>query len=63
MPTSSASSPRSSACSTKTSARRAELEQLKVLVHPGHQSGGFATTRGYLYVSEQLVGIAKQNEG
>lgn len=44
-------------------ALRAELEQLKVLVRLCHQSGGFATTRSYLYVSEQLVGIAKQNEG
>jgi hypothetical protein len=42
---------------------RAELEQLKVLVRLCHQSGGFATTRSYLYVSEQVVGIAKQNEG
>jgi|OM-RGC.v1.026052870 hypothetical protein len=42
---------------------RAELEQLKVLVRLCHQSGGFATTRSYLYVSEQVVAIAKQNEG
>lgn len=42
---------------------RAELEQLKVLVRLCHQAGGFASTRSYLYVSEQVVGIAKQNEG
>lgn len=44
-------------------ALRAELEQIKVLVRLCHQSGGFASTRAYLYVSEQVVGIAKQNEG
>lgn len=42
---------------------RVELEQLQVLMRLCHESGGFATTRAYLYASEQVVGIAKQNEG
>jgi hypothetical protein len=42
---------------------RVELEQLQVLIRLCHESGGFASTRAYLYVSEQVVGIAKQNEG
>lgn len=42
---------------------REELEQFKVLVRLCHESDGFSSTRAYLYVSEQLVGIAKQNEG
>lgn len=44
-------------------ALRAELEQLKVLVRLCHQSGGFASTRAYLYVSEQLVGSAAPARG
>jgi len=42
---------------------RMELEQLQVLIRLCHESGGFASTRAYLYVSEQVTGIAKQNEG
>jgi hypothetical protein len=42
---------------------RMELEQLQVLIRLCHESGGFASTRAYLYLSEQAVGIAKQNEG
>ncbi len=44
-------------------ALREELEQFKVLVRLCHESGGFSSTRSYLYVSEQIVAIAKQNEG
>lgn len=42
---------------------RQDLEWLKVLARLCHESGGFASTRAYLYVSEQIVGISKQNEG
>lgn len=42
---------------------RVELEQLQVLIRLCHESGGFASTRAYLYVSERVVDIAKQNEG
>jgi hypothetical protein len=42
---------------------RQDLEKLKVLTRLCHESGGFASTRAYLYVSEQVVNIAKQNEG
>ncbi len=28
-----------------------------------HDSGGFASTRGYLHVAERVTGIARQNEG
>jgi len=42
---------------------REDLEKLKVLVRLCHESGGFASTRAYLYVSEQVVNLAKQNEG
>ena len=28
-----------------------------------HESGGFASTRAYLYVAEQVVEISRQNEG
>ncbi len=42
---------------------RVELEQFQVLVRICHESGGFSSTRAYLYVSEQLTAIAKQNEG
>jgi hypothetical protein len=28
-----------------------------------HESEAFASTRAYLFVAEQVVGIAKQNEG
>ena len=28
-----------------------------------HESGGFASTRSYLYVAEQVVEISRQNEG
>jgi hypothetical protein len=42
---------------------REDLEKLKVLVRLCHESGGFSSTRSYLYVSEQVVNLAKQNEG
>jgi hypothetical protein len=42
---------------------REDLEKFKVLVRLCHQSGGFSSTRSYLYVSEQVVNLAKQNEG
>ena len=42
---------------------REDLEQFKVLTRLCHESGGFQSTRAYLYVSEQIVNIAKQNEG
>lgn len=42
---------------------RQDLEWFKVLARLCHEAGGFASTRAYLYVSEQVVGIAKQNEG
>ena len=44
-------------------ALREKLEQLKVLARLCHESGAFQSTRSYLYVSEKIVGIAKQNEG
>lgn len=40
-----------------------ELEQFNVLVRLCHEAGAFASTRAYLYVAEQLVGITKQNTG
>ncbi|EDN68974.1 conserved hypothetical protein [Beggiatoa sp. PS] len=42
---------------------REDLEKLKVLARLCHESGGFSSTRSYLYVSEQIVNLAKQNEG
>jgi hypothetical protein len=42
---------------------REDLEKLKVLARLCHESGGFSSTRSYLYVSEQVVNLAKQNEG
>jgi hypothetical protein len=42
---------------------RQDLEWFKVLARLCHEAGGFASTRAYLYVSEQVVGIARQNEG
>jgi hypothetical protein len=42
---------------------RQELERFKVLARLCHESGAFASTRAYLYVAEQIVGLAKQNEG
>ena len=42
---------------------RQDLEQLKVLARLCHESGGFRSTRGYLYVAEQVVALARQNEG
>lgn len=42
---------------------RQELESLKITVRLCHESGGFASTRGYLYVAERITNIAKQNEG
>ena len=42
---------------------REKVEFFKVLARLCHESGGFASTRSYLYVSEQTVAIAKQNEG
>lgn len=44
-------------------ALREELEQFKVLSRLCHESGGFANTKSYLFVAEQIVDIAKQNEG
>ena len=42
---------------------RLQLEQLQVLIRLCHESGGFASTRAYIFVSEQVQAIAKQNEG
>jgi len=42
---------------------RQDLEQLKVLARLCHESGGFRSTRAYLYVAEQVVALARQNEG
>lgn len=42
---------------------RRELEWFKVAARLCHESGGFASTKAYLFVSEQIVNIAKQNEG
>ena len=42
---------------------RQEIEGLKVLTRLCYESGGFASTRSYLYVAEQIVQLAKQNEG
>ena len=42
---------------------RGDLENFKVLVRLCHESGGFASTRAYLYVAEQVVEISRQNEG
>lgn len=42
---------------------RQELEWFKFLARLCHESGGFASTKAYLYVSEQIVNLAKQNEG
>ena len=42
---------------------REDLEKFKVIVRLCHESGGFSSTRSYLYVSEQIVNLAKQNEG
>ena len=42
---------------------RLELEQLKQLARLCHESGGFASTRAYLHVAEQVVEISRQNEG
>ena len=42
---------------------REDLEWFKVLARLRHESGGFAGSRSYLYVAEQVVGVAKQNEG
>jgi len=39
------------------------LESLKITARLCHESGGFASTRGYLYVAERITNIAKQNEG
>ena len=42
---------------------RQDLERLKVLARLCHESGGFRSTRAYLYVAEQVVALARQNEG
>lgn len=42
---------------------RRQLEELQVLARLCHESGGFASTRAYIFVSELVQGIAKQNEG
>ena len=44
-------------------ALRQELEKFKVLARLCHEAGGFASTRAYLHVAEQVVNLAKQNEG
>lgn len=44
-------------------ALRQDLEQFKILSRLCHESGGFSNTRSYLYVAEQIVNLAKQNEG
>ena len=48
---------------TKLLELREKIEFFKVLARLCHESGGFARTRSYLYVAEQMVSIAKQNEG
>jgi hypothetical protein len=42
---------------------RQYLEWFKVLAQLCQESGAFASTRAYLHVAEQIVGLAKQNEG
>lgn len=42
---------------------RQDLEWFKVLARLCQESGAFASTRAYLHVAEQIVGLAKQNEG
>ena len=42
---------------------REAMEWFKVLARLCHESGGFAGTWSYLYIAEQAVGIARQNEG
>ena len=42
---------------------RREIEGLKVIARLAQESGAFASTRAYLHVAEQVVGIARQNEG
>ena len=42
---------------------RGDLENFKVMVRLCHESGGFASTRSYLYVAEQVVELSRQNEG
>ena len=44
-------------------ALRREIEGLKVTARLAQESGAFASTRAYLHVAEQVVGIARQNEG
>jgi hypothetical protein len=44
-------------------ALRQDLEWFKVLTRLAHESGAFGSTKAYLHVSEQAVGISKQNEG
>ena len=42
---------------------RREIESLKVTARLAQESEAFASTRAYLHVAEQVVGIARQNEG
>lgn len=42
---------------------RQELERFKVLVRLCHESGGFQNVKSYLFIAEQIVALAKQNEG
>ena len=42
---------------------RREIEHLKVTARLAQESEAFASTRAYLHVAEQVVGIARQNEG
>ena len=42
---------------------RREIESIKVTSRLAQESEAFASTRAYLHVAEQVVGIARQNEG
>ena len=44
-------------------ALRREIETLKVTARLAQESEAFASTRAYLHIAEQVVGIARQNEG
>ena len=44
-------------------ALRRDVETLKVTARLAQESDAFASTRAYLHVAEQVVGIARQNEG
>jgi hypothetical protein len=42
---------------------RSELEAITLLARLCHESGGFKSTKAYLYVAQKITEIAKQNEG